>query len=91
MPKTIENEEMSPAFIEATKVRAAKRHDYGGLEGYFPFGEKSFVHEINKKAKRLVSLVDSDKGIVFESIEDNLIDLINYASYYYEYLEENSK
>jgi len=81
---------MSKAFTEAAKIRFIKYHDYGGLSGYFPFGAKSYCHEINKKAMRLVNLISSDTIPSHESIEDNLIDLINYASYYYEYLQERA-
>jgi len=87
---------ISQAFIVAAKVRAAKKKDYGGIEDYFPFGTKSYCHELHKKTKRLVNIEQS--GVLsplHESIIDNLIDLINYASYYYEYLiehmEEGSK
>lgn len=88
MLKTTNDElEISPAFIAAAKIRMAKRNDYGGLEDYFPFHEKSFLHEIHKKTKRLVSMAKRDTTPVFESVEDNLLDLINYASYYYEFLQ----
>jgi len=75
--------QLSIAFQDAAKLRQKKQLDYGGIREYFPFGAKSFVHEINKKTKRLVNLI----GILpnNESIEDNLLDLINYASYYYEW------
>ena len=76
--------EISPAFIAADELRTMKRLDYGGLEGYFPFGAKSYIHELNKKVKRLVSLEREGVDPVHESIKDNLLDLINYASYYYE-------
>ena len=83
----IKEREISEAFKVAAEVRHNKKKDYGGLEGYFPFGSKSFVHEINKKTMRLVNLVEKNEAPKYESIGDNLIDLINYASYYWEYLE----
>lgn len=79
--------EISDAFQVAAALRKSKKKDYGGLEGYFPFGGKSYVHEINKKSKRLVQLVSTNATPEYESVEDNLIDLINYASYYWEYLQ----
>ena len=89
MPKTIKKDsEHSPAFIAATALRQQKRKDYGGLDGYFPFDDKSYIHEIFKKAKRLVSLEERDVEPTHESVKDNLVDLINYASYYYEFLED---
>ena len=84
----IKDPEISIAFIEAANVRAAKRKDYGGdLEDYFPFGSKSYCHELHKKTKRLVNLEKTNAEPLHESIMDNLVDLINYASFYYEYLE----
>ena len=89
MPKTtIKDINISEAFIQATKIRELKHKDYGGLSGYFPFGAKSYCHELNKKVKRLVTLEKADVSPTHESIEDNLLDLINYASYYYEFLIE---
>jgi len=79
-------DEMSDAFQIAAALRKSKKKDYGGLEGYFPFGGKSYVHEINKKSKRLVQLISTGATPNHESVEDTLIDLINYASYYWEYL-----
>lgn len=77
---------LSPAFMKASQIRVAKQQDYGSLMDYFPFGGKSFSHEIFKKAKRLISLNDTIVEPNFESIEDNLLDIINYSSYYYEFL-----
>lgn len=89
MPKTIEKEfAISEAFIEATKIRAEKQKDYGSIIDYFPFGSKSYCHELHKKTKRLVYLESLDIHPTNESVLDNLLDLINYASYYYEYLVE---
>ena len=82
-------EKVSKAFIEANKIRTAKREDYGGdLNDYFPFGAKSYCHELHKKTKRLVNLEKTGSFPKHESIKDNLLDLINYASFYYEYLVE---
>lgn len=77
---------LSPAFEKATELRLSKR-DYGGIAEYFPFGDKSYCHEIHKKAKRLVNLAQTGKEPNHESVKDNLLDIINYASYYYEFLE----
>ena len=86
MKKTTENDLfISPAFPAAAKLRSAKR-DYGGIAVYFPYGDKSFCHEINKKSLRLVNLADTGGKPNCESVTDNLLDLINYASYYYEHL-----
>ena len=82
-------EKVSIAFIMANKIRIAKREDYGdNLNSYFPFGAESYCHELHKKTKRLVNLVKTKSDPKHESIEDNLLDLINYASFYYEWLVE---
>jgi len=89
MSKTIDYDlEISRAFIAAAVVRIQKKKDYGGIEGYFPFGPKSYCHELHKKTKRLITLEKQGVIPTHESIMDNLIDLMNYASYYYEYLAE---
>lgn len=91
MTETIENDyiikfsDMSPAFIAAATIRHLKKNDYGSIADYFPFGDKSYVHEIHKKTKRIVNLTKEGTEPNWESIEDNLLDLINYASYYYEW------
>ena len=86
MNKTTENDIfISPAFLNAAELRMAKA-DYGGIAEYFPFDDKSFVHEIHKKSLRLVNLAKIKTQPVNESVIDNLLDLINYASYYYEHI-----
>lgn len=75
------------AFEAATKIQIEKQKDYRGIDLYFPFKDKSYLHEINKKTLRLMALTEVDpEEIANESVEDNLLDLINYAAYYYEYL-----
>lgn len=88
MCEKIENDiKISPAFYDAAKIRWGKKNDYGSIADYFPFGDKSYVHEIHKKTKRLVNLIENETAPSYESVEDNLLDLINYASYYYEWLK----
>lgn len=70
-----------------------KNRDYNSdtaLKDYFPFGDKSYAHEIHKKALRIKNLVQQAPhgGPEFESISDSLHDLINYAVYYLDYIEE---
>ena len=91
MNKTSKNDKsrvyfLSPAFIKAAEIRQSKS-DYGDIFSYFPFGPQSFCHELHKKTKRLVNLAKTNEEPNWESIEDNLIDLINYASYYWEFLK----
>ena len=90
MSKTTKKDlKISEAFYQAAIIRTAKRKDYGGdLEDYFPFGAKSYCHELHKKTKRLVNLEKTNADPIHESVTDNLLDLINYASFYFEYLME---
>jgi len=89
MPKTIEKDiQLSPAFYAAAKIRSNKQKDYGSIKDYFPFDGKSYCHELHKKVKRLVTLEKAGVNPTNESVKDNLLDLINYASYYYEFLRE---
>lgn len=78
---------ISMAFIKAARLRIEKQKDYGSIDDYFPFGPKSYCHELHKKVKRLVTLELLETNPVNESVEDNLLDLLNYASYYWEFLE----
>jgi len=81
------DKKLSPAFLAAHDIRAMKR-DYGGIKDYFPFGAKSYIQMIHVKTKRLVNIANlTEAEIKNESVKDNLLDLINYASYMYEYLE----
>ena len=89
--ETKENDyKISPAFIKAAKLRELKK-DYGSIKESFPFGDLSFAQMVHIKAKRLVNLADQSRmGIEpnCESIEDSLLDIINYASYWWEYRKE---
>jgi hypothetical protein len=76
-------------FYDAAKIRTSKQKDYGSISDYFPFGAKSYCHELHKKVKRLVTLEKEGVRPTHESVKDNLLDLINYASYYYEFLSED--
>jgi len=71
-------------------LKKLKMHDYDNgtvsqLDYYKFLGEKAFVHEIMKKALRLVSLYSQEKLPETDSIEDSLIDLINYSADLYAY------
>jgi len=80
-------------MLEAFRLRMTKGKDYnnvgGGRDAYFPFGMESYVHEIHKKALRLVSLtvVDGERP-VHEPVEDTVLDMINYACYLAEWMEK---
>ena len=95
MSEKIENDlgtVLSPAFIAAAEICNSKRNDYGGdIEEYFPYGHKSYAQMIHVKAKRIVNLAKKQVIPCNESTEDSLLDLINYASFYYDWLKGGSK
>lgn len=68
----------------------AKDRDYQNnvaLEDYFPFGDRSYVHMLNTKVLRLISLVEKPEAPAFESIQDSVHDLIAYSVFYTKYLK----
>lgn len=73
----------------------AKHHDYdaGGvkLEDYFPFNDQSYVQMIHVKTLRLVSLLSSGNYPKHEAIRDTLEDMINYAVFYLDYLDNEER
>lgn len=75
---------------DAADLKELKSKDYqGGLfteEDYFPFGEQSYVHMLWTKMLRLRSVLEQDNPN-FESAEDTLLDMINYAAMMAAYLE----
>ena len=88
---------MSPAFREISALRIAKGSDYnnvpGGRDSYFPFGHSSYAHIIYTKALRMLSLVrafDVNQAAPkpnFESLRDTMLDMINYAAFYIEWMD----
>lgn len=74
-------------------LSARKSEDYNSetsLEEYFPFGDISYMQMIHTKAQRLLNLTRKSSTINYESVEDTLVDLINYAVYYLKYLQEQN-
>ena len=68
----------------------AKGEDYNSgvsLHDYFPFEDKSYIQMIHLKALRLVALADNPEPN-FESTKDTVMDLVNYAVFYLDYLNE---
>jgi hypothetical protein len=75
----------------AIELASTKSQDYQSgfvkLEMYFPFADKSYIQMLNVKVLRLISLAEG-KTPNFESIEDTVLDLANYAVFYLNYLEK---
>ena len=73
------------SFSKARRIRLSKQQDYQrssiSTEDYFPFGLLSYVQMIHIKSTRLRSLASSDSEIANESIEDTLLDMLNYVDF----------
>jgi hypothetical protein len=75
-----------------------KHQDYGSnqggdtpLEDYFPFGDKSYIQMLHVKTLRLVSLTNGNRDPNHEKVADTVRDLINYAVFYLDYLDEENR
>ena len=77
---------------DAIDLKERKSQDYQGgrwtEEDYFPFGHQSYMHMIHTKYLRMRSVMDQETTN-FESLEDTLIDMINYCAMYCAWLENN--
>ena len=75
---------------DAIALKEKKSKDYqGGLwteEDYFPFGHESYLHMIHTKYLRIRSVAEQE-DTNFESLEDSLIDMINYCAMYGAWVE----
>ena len=75
---------------DAAELKEAKSKDYqGGLfteQDYFPYGHQSFCHMLWTKMLRIRSVADQETTN-FESLEDSLLDMINYAAMYAAWIE----
>lgn len=93
LPLSVSAEGLVQVFDEAQKLALRKSADYNTgvrLESYFPFGLRSYAHEIHKKANRLVSLLRTGKKPTNESIRDTLLDIINYSGYAIQGIDQGS-
>ena len=75
---------------DAIALKERKSADYqGGMwteEDYFPFGHKSYLHMVHTKYLRIRSVAEQEDAN-FESLEDSLIDMINYCAMYAAWVE----
>lgn len=80
---SIEKTPESEFLIGCLKLIQSKGADYnaGGVrrDDYWLYGERSIMHCIWQKTLRLRSLIDSGYLPVHESMQDTLMDLINYC------------
>lgn len=84
-------------LIEPAIAVVIKKHeDYNQgavtLDAYFPFGDYSYVQMLHVKILRLVSLCSQDPTTKpnYESIEDTLLDLLNYTVFYLDFIRRNN-
>ena len=88
---------MSYVLREVGRLRVMKGNDYNSgvaLTDYFPFGHASYAHIVYQKALRGVSLVKlmlQGGKPNFEGIRDTMLDIINYASFYVEWMDAEKK
>ena len=79
---------------EAADLKARKSKDYQGgkwsEEDYFPFGHESYMHMIHTKYLRMRNVMEA-KETNFESLEDTLIDMVNYAAMYAAWIRNETK
>ena len=75
---------------DAIALKERKSIDYQGSTwteaDYFPFGDQSYMHMIHTKYLRMRNIMDS-KEVNFESLEDTLVDMINYCAMYAAWLK----
>ena len=76
----------------AIALVARKGEDYNAssvqLHEYFPFGDKSYQQMLHMKVLRMRSLLDKGSAPNFDSLFDSVYDLVNYAVFYLDYLEQ---
>ena len=88
---------MSPVLREVGELRVMKGNDYNSgvaLTDYFPFGHYSYAHIVYQKALRgvsLVKLMNMGGKPNFEGLRDTMLDIINYASFYVEWMDAEKK
>ena len=76
---------------EAAKLKVKKSADYQGGQwrekDYFPFGDTSYIHMMWTKMLRIRSVAEQE-NTNFESLEDSLLDMINYSAMYIAFLRD---
>lgn len=82
----VANEDLSITIMEeAIALKKRKSADYQGSQftqdDYFIYGHTSYLHMLHTKMLRIRSVAEQE-DTNFESLEDSLIDLINYSAMY---------
>ncbi len=87
-------QEFLDLVLPIAELVEAKGNDYQNvvtLEQYFPFGDKSYVHMLNTKVLRLISLASKPGEPTFESVKDSVYDLIAYGTFFVKYLNDQTE
>ena len=76
---------------EAADLKIKKSKDYQGGQwkesDYFPFKDQSYIHMMWTKMLRIRSVAEKS-DVNFESLEDSLLDMINYSAMYIAFLRD---
>ena len=79
---------------EAADLKIRKSQDYqNGIwkeKDYFPFGDQSYIHMMWTKMLRIRSVAEKE-NTNFESLEDSLLDMINYSAMYIAYIRDSGE
>jgi len=79
---------------EAAELKIKKSKDYQGGQwsekDYFPFGDQSYIHMMWTKMLRIRSVAERS-DVNFESLEDSLLDMINYSAMYIAFLRDSGE
>lgn len=75
-------DEFKRVLDEAEALYVRKNNDYGDSfsKSYQKFGDMGVVIRLWDKLNRYETLIENEQSVVDESIEDSLIDLLNYAA-----------
>lgn len=88
---SIHKDKAAEILKEAADLKVKKSKDYqGGMwseKDYFPFGDTSYIHMMWTKMLRIRSVAEQ-ANTNFESLEDSLLDMINYSAMYIAYLRD---
>jgi len=80
----------------AARMVFTKGEDYNNkgqddLHLYFPFEDKSYAQLLYMKARRIVSLAKQTGEPNHEKVTDSVLDLINYAVFYLDFLDQRKE
>ncbi len=90
-------DQLSPVIKKVSLLRIKKGNDYNTgiqLNDYFPFGHYSYAQMVHLKATRMLSQIEvlkQGKSLNYDGIQDTLEDMINYATFYAEWIAEQAE